>query len=61
MTNIRVSCYNQTRRSRRSLDLPVRSIIEATAISFTYANSFHYLGKLMPYLVAIVKKKFIGF
>jgi hypothetical protein len=34
---------------------------EKIGILFTYANCFHYLGQLMPYLVANVKEKLLGF
>lgn len=40
---------------------PVSLQYKQSAIPFTYANSFHYLGQLMSHLVAIVKKKNIGF
>jgi hypothetical protein len=43
------------------MELPVRPQYKQSGMPFTYANSFHYLGQLVPYLVAIVKKKFIGF
>jgi hypothetical protein len=39
---------------------PVSLQYKQTAMPFTYANSFRYLGKLMPHLVTIVKKKRTG-